>query len=72
MISVGLVKRRETWVLAWRGRVLLLAVIVISLMLIGRQIHPFLAASFPIHGDILVVEGWVPCSTREQWSAFGR
>lgn len=52
MISVGLVKRRETWVLTWRGRVLLLAVIVISLMLIGRQIHPFLAASSPIHGDI--------------------
>ena len=41
MISVGLVKRRETWVLTWRGRVLLLAVIVNSLMLIGRQIHPF-------------------------------
>lgn len=57
MISVGLVKRRETWVLTWRGRVLLLAVIVIPLMLIGRQIHPFLAASSPIHGDILVVAG---------------
>jgi hypothetical protein len=46
-------------------------VLVISLMLIRRQIHSFLAASSSIHGDILVVEGWVPCSTLEQWSAFG-
>ena len=66
MIFVGLVKRRETWVLTWRGRLLLLAMIIISLMLMARHIHPFLAVSSPTHGEILVVEGWMPYSTLEQ------
>ena len=72
MIFVGLVKGRETWVLTWRGRVLLLAMIVIPLMLMARHIHPLLAVSFPTHGEILLVEGWMPYSTLEQWGAFGR
>jgi hypothetical protein len=62
----GPVKRKETWMLTWQGWVLVLAIIVTSLFVIARQIHPFLATSSPTHGEILVVEGWVPYSVLEQ------
>ena len=66
MTHWGLVKRKETWMFTWKGRGLILALLVASLFVIARQIHPFLATTSPTHGEILVVEGWVPYSTLEQ------
>ena len=62
----GLLKRKETWMLSLRGRLLLLFIIIVALVVIARHIHPFLAISRPTHGEILVVEGWVPDSILEQ------
>ena len=56
----SLLKRKQVWVLTWQGWLLALVVIGALLVLIGRHIYPFLATSSPTHGEILVVEGWMP------------
>jgi len=62
----GLIRRKETWVLSWRGRLLLLIMGVAALVGIARNIHPFLALSRPVHGEIMILEGWAPDSVLEQ------
>lgn len=62
----GLLKRKETWMLSWRGRLLLLFIAIVALVAITRHVYPFLAISRPAHGEILVVEGWMPDSILEQ------
>ena len=66
MAHWGLIKRKETWVLAWRGWLLLLGSLIAALTLLTVSIHPFLAMTRPVHGDILVVEGWMPDSALEK------
>jgi hypothetical protein len=44
---------REGWVIASTG-------LIILMLLILTNIHPFLAVNAPIKADILVVEGWLP------------
>lgn len=61
-----LIKRKEAWVLAWRGWLLLLGSLIVALVLLAVSIHPFLAMTRPVHGDILVVEGWMPDSALEK------
>lgn len=57
---LGLMWRRQVWVLTWYGWLLLLSTCVLG-ALGGRQsIHPFLALDLQVPADILVVEGWVP------------
>ncbi len=56
----GLVQRKETWVLTRRGALALLAVCTAGVLFAARQIHPFLAITEPLGGDVLVVEGWMP------------
>lgn len=56
----GLLKRKESRVLTWRGWTLLLLSLSAALALLAVSIHPFLAVTRPVHGDILVVEGWMP------------
>lgn len=55
----GILTRRERWGLAWQGW---LAVLLTSVLL-GRvlilRVHPFLAPTHRVDGNILVVEGWV-------------
>ncbi|MGB5278028.1 MAG: ElyC/SanA/YdcF family protein [Gammaproteobacteria bacterium] len=53
-------KRKEIWTLTWQGWLLVLAIMGASLLYLSRQIYPFLATSSPTHGEILVVEGWMP------------
>jgi len=55
----GLLKRKETLVLSWRGRLFLLLITMAVLLIVARYIHPFLAISRPTYGEVLVVEGWV-------------
>jgi hypothetical protein len=56
----GLLKRKESLVLTWRGWSLLLLCLGVALVILADSIHPFLAVTRPVHGDILVVEGWMP------------
>jgi hypothetical protein len=58
----GLLKRKESLVLTWRGRLFLLVVGITALFYAVQHIHSFLAPIRPSHGEILVVEGWVPDS----------
>ena len=44
---------REGWVIAIMG-------LIIAMLLIITNIHPFLAVNAPIQADTLVVEGWLP------------
>jgi hypothetical protein len=60
MAHWGLIQRKETWVLTWRGALALLALFAAAVLFAARQIHPFLATTEPVGGDILVVEGWMP------------
>jgi hypothetical protein len=55
----GLLKRRESRVLTWRGWTLLLLSLSAAVGLLAVSIHPFLAVNRPVHGNILVVEGWL-------------
>jgi hypothetical protein len=66
----GLLKRKEIWMLSWRGRLLLLFATIAALVVIARHIHPFLALNQPVHGEILVVEGWMTDSILEQAVSF--
>jgi len=70
MIYWGLLKRKETLVLSWRGRLLLLLISIAALFITARYVHPFLAMSRPTYGEILVVEGWMPDSVLEQAVSF--
>jgi hypothetical protein len=56
----GLVHRKEVWALTWRGRVLLLLVVLSTCAGLVLGIHPFLALDTQVKSGVLVVEGWVP------------
>lgn len=56
----GLVRRREKWVLTWRGRALVLAILAGLLLIVGKQLPAFLCLNAPIPSQVLVVEGWAP------------
>ena len=43
--------------IGWSTLSIALGLVLVSIMLF---IHPFLAPTKPVHGDILVVEGWLP------------
>lgn len=66
----GLLKRKETLVLSWRGRLLLLLITIAALLIIARYVSAFLATSHPTYGEILVVEGWMPDSVLTQAVSF--
>jgi uncharacterized SAM-binding protein YcdF (DUF218 family) len=66
----GLLKRRETWGLTWRGRALVLMVLVVALFASSRLIYPFLATTAPTYGEVLVVEGRLPYTAFEQAAGF--
>jgi hypothetical protein len=56
----GLQKRKEKWVLTWRGRlVALLATILLGCAFVA-WVHGFLAVTQRVDSQYLVVEGWVP------------
>jgi len=59
-IKISLIRRREMWAITWEGWVTAIAGLIITMLLIITNIHPFLAVNAPIKADILVVEGWLP------------
>src|SRR6266446_3584252 len=62
----GLLVRRERWSLSWRGRLVVLCVVVALAAAVVLGIHPFLAVTNPVHSDYLVVEGWIHYQRFEQ------
>jgi len=62
----GLLVRRERWSLSWRGRFVVLCVVVALAAAVVLGIHPFLAVTNPVHSDYLVVEGWIHYQRFEQ------
>lgn len=59
-IKISLIRRREAWTITRQGWIIVSIGLTISMLLIIKNIHPFLAVSSPIKADILVVEGWLP------------
>jgi hypothetical protein len=55
-----LVRRREVWTLTWPARLVLLALLIGSALLLARHAGTFLAVNEPTGGDYLVVEAWMP------------
>ncbi|RYD36475.1 MAG: hypothetical protein EOP86_05880 [Verrucomicrobiaceae bacterium] len=56
----GLVSRRARWGLTWRGRGVLLLLLLLAGLLLVRGLQPFLAVTDRVPARILVVEGWIP------------
>ncbi|MGH9592668.1 MAG: hypothetical protein ACRD5L_06225, partial [Bryobacteraceae bacterium] len=56
----GILVRRECWTLSSPAKLVLVAAAAIAMLAAARFIHPFLATTNRVHGQYLVVEGWVP------------
>ncbi len=56
----GLLRRKESWSLTWRGWLVLLIVLIGGGIIGVRSVHDFLAVSAPVETRVLVLEGWVP------------
>jgi hypothetical protein len=59
-IKISLIHRKEMWAITREGWVMAITGLIIAMLLIITNIHPFLAVNAPIKADILVVEGWLP------------
>lgn len=55
----GILVQKERWGLSWRGRLVVLAFILLFGWLIFLGVYPFLAVTHRENSKILVVEGWV-------------
>jgi hypothetical protein len=53
-----MLQRRQCLVPTWRGWLLLITILGITLAVGARSVHGFLAVHAPLPGGILVVEGW--------------
>ncbi|MDR3402579.1 MAG: hypothetical protein P4L99_08775 [Chthoniobacter sp.] len=56
----GLLQSRVCLVPTWRGWALLALVVSFFLFLTGRYLCTLLTVNDPVHGGVLVIEGWVP------------
>ena len=56
----GLFRKRQCLVPTWRGCLLLILIVALLSIVAARTIHPFLAISAPVRGEVLVIEGWAP------------
>jgi uncharacterized SAM-binding protein YcdF (DUF218 family) len=55
----GLVDRRERWSLSWRGRLIVISVLLLLSVLVLKGVYPFLAITQRVNANTLVVEGWI-------------
>jgi len=60
MRFLGLLERKEHWVLTCRAWIILCLSIACALVFTIKNIHSFLSSNHPIQADLLVVEGWLP------------
>ncbi len=66
MAYFGFIKQKQCWVLTIRSWFIIFIIIAALVILTVIYVHPFLAMNRPVHGDLLVVEGWVPDYVLEQ------
>ncbi len=66
MAYLGLLKQKHCWVLTVRGWFIIFIIIAALCVLTMIWVHPFLAMHHQVHGELLVVEGWVPDYVLEQ------
>jgi DUF218 domain len=59
----GLLVRRERWTLSLKAKVLVLVAGIAAGLAVVRFLYPFLAITDKVHGQYLVVEGWIPPET---------
>jgi uncharacterized SAM-binding protein YcdF (DUF218 family) len=55
----GLLTRKESWGLSWRGRLVFVSAAVLIAVLLLLNIQPFLAKTQRVNANVLVVEGWI-------------
>ena len=60
MLRRKIINKRERYGLSRLGWIVILLTGIISFIIGIHTLHPFLALNAPIHGDIMVVEGWLP------------
>ena len=60
MLKRKIIKKSERYRLTRLGWIVFLLTVIFSFIICIHILHPFLALSARIDGDIMVVEGWVP------------
>ena len=55
-----LLKKRERWGLTWVGWAVAVGAALVAGLVCASNIHGFLAIDYPVRGEPLVVEGWIP------------
>ncbi len=60
MPYLGLIKRKERLGFTALGWLVVIVVVAAVIVAAALAVHPFLAVTDPVKGDILVVEGWLP------------
>src|SRR5438105_658698 len=55
----GTFVRKERWDLSWRGRLIVLAGVILAFSAFLFRIYPFLAVTHRVDTNVLVVEGWI-------------
>ena len=60
MLKRKIINKRERYGLSRLGWIVILLTVIFSFIICIHILHPFLALSARIDGDIMVVEGWLP------------
>ena len=60
MLKRKIINKRERYGLTRLGWIVILLTVIFSFIICIHILHPFLALSARIDGDIMVVEGWLP------------
>jgi len=58
--AFSLLRRREAILPTWRGWLVLVILLAAGARGFLAWVHPFLAVTAPVGGEILAVEGWIP------------
>ena len=59
----GLLVRKECWTLSLKARILIFVAGLVAALVVVRFLYPFLAMTDKVHGQYLVLEGWIPPGT---------
>lgn len=57
---IRLIQRQEIWMLTIQGWIVAILCAAILFIFAVTNVQPFLAVTYPIKADVLVVEGWIP------------
>jgi len=60
MAKFPLFRKKERWSMTWRGRLIVLLVLILLAWSYTIHIVPYLSPEEPVSADLLVVEGYIP------------